>query len=521
VAATLLAMVPATGSLTLVAPATPAIVSDLHSFRLYGWILASYVLASAVVVPVVGKLSDVFGRRPFYLWGCGLFIAGSLLSGLATSIGWLIAGRLLAGAGGGALMVLGQIALVDIFGARERGRWLAVFSAANGAAGTSGPFIGGVVTQYLGWRWVFFGVVPLAAVGWVASGLIMPRLRAAQAREPLDFRGAAITAAGLVALLLGLTWGGTTHPWLSWQVVSLLAAVPIVVAVLIVVERTEPAPLIDPGLFGDRGFTIAIAVTFVTFGVVAGTGQLVPLFVQGALGESPKAAGVVMMPAAFGSLIGAATSGQIISRTGRYKMCGLFGALCLAASPFVLSRLSDRASYLDVMTAVLVLGIAQGAAGTTTWVVANAAFSHRVLGAVNSTRTLFMNLGQAIFVPVMSLIVVSVVHGQLASRISPAAHIILARRHQAPTQLLTSGAQHGIRSDFARLPHGNALYSSFLDGLHGSFRYSLTFVFAILAAIAVLAVVGLLFLPVLDLTRNDAIEPALPDILEPVGSIEL
>jgi MFS family permease len=512
-------MVPATCSLTMVAPATPSIVTDLHSFHLYGWVLASYVLASAIAVPVVGKLSDVYGRRPFYLWGLVLFIAGSLLSGFAGSIASLLTGRFIAGAGGGALMVLGQTALADIFGARERGRWLAVFSAANGAAGTSGPFIGGVITQYLGWRWVFFSVVPVSAIAFVAVGMIMPRLRRSGVRNPVDVRGAALTAGALVALLLGLTWGGTTYPWGSWQVVSLLTAVPVLVAALIVTEREAAAPLIDPALFGDRGFTISIGVTFVTFGVVAATGQLVPLFVQGEAGASAQSAGIVMMPAAFGSLLGAVTAGQIISLTGKYKLTGLVGALALVASPFLLSRLSSGADYRNVMIAVLFLGIAQGATGTTTWVVANAAFSHRVLGAVNSTRTLFMNLGQAIFVPVMSLIVVAIAGRQLSLRIPPAAQAVLARRHEAPTELITPESQLGIRTDFTHLSNGMTLYSSFVRGLHDSFGYSLTHVFALLAAISVVAWVMLLFLPVLDLERNDLPRPV--DVLEPVAEMEV
>src|SRR5918912_2504385 len=201
---------------TIVSTAVPTIVADLHGFDLYGWVFSGYMLASTVSVPLFGQLSDVYGRRPLYLVGIAFFVIGSILGGVAPSMVWLIGARAVAGIGGGAMMALSTATIGDIFSPRERGRWMGLVMSVFGLASIVGPTLGGAITDHLGWRWVLLLPVPIAAAAFVVVGVVMPRV-STEHEHRLDPLGSALMVAGLVALLLGFTWGGTSYAWNAWQ----------------------------------------------------------------------------------------------------------------------------------------------------------------------------------------------------------------------------------------------------------------------------------------------------------------
>src|SRR5438874_13562501 len=228
---------------TIVSTATPTIVDELHGLNLYAWLFSSYLLASSVTVPVVGKLSDLFGRRPFYIGGLALFLVGSAICGFSQNMGELIGARALTGIGGGAMMALGAPPIGDIFSPRERGRWMGLIMSVFGLGSIVGPLVGGFITDHFGWRRVFYVNLPLGLIALVLIGFLLPRL-AGHGRVRIDWLGIALLVAGVLPILGGLTWAGLTYPWGSPQVIGALMAGAIPLAAFAVWENHAPEPIL-------------------------------------------------------------------------------------------------------------------------------------------------------------------------------------------------------------------------------------------------------------------------------------
>ena len=318
--AVLLVMFTASVSSTIVSTAVPTIVGDLHGFTLYAWIFTGYMLASTVAVPIVGTLSDVYGRRPFYLWGIGFYVVGSVLAGMAQSMLWLIGARIVAGIGGGAMMALSTATIGDIFSPRERGRWMGVVMGVFGLSAIIGPTAGGAITDHLGWRWVFFVTLPLAAIAALIVGAILPRVRTPHERGQLDVAGSVLMTSGLVAILLGFTWGGSDYAWVSWQEVLLFVLGVLLLVALGFAERRASDPLLSPSFFRNRVFALSVVISFLISVAMFGALTFIPLFVQGVIGKTAQNSGVVLTPMMLSFMVGSGVGGQIVSRTGRYRL---------------------------------------------------------------------------------------------------------------------------------------------------------------------------------------------------------
>ncbi len=434
--AVLLVMFTASIAGTVVATAVPTIVADLHGFSLYGWVFTGYMLASTVTVPVFGKLSDLYGRRPLYLVGIAFFVVGMALSAAATTMLFLIAARVVAGIGGGAMMALSTASIGDIFSPRERGRWMGVVMGVFGLSSIIGPTLGGAITDTLGWRWVFLVPIPIAAFAWTIVGIVMPRVRA-QARVPLDVAGAALLIGGLVGVLLGFTWGGGTYPWGSWQIGACFVLGAGLLVAFVRQERRSAEPLLDPELFRNRVFTLSVANSFLIVAGMYGSLSFIPLFVQGVVGENAQSSGVVLTPMMLAFVAGSTLGGQLISRTGRYKGQAIVGGVVMLAGFVLFSLLSAGSGSGEVIRDMVVLGVGIGLTMPIFSMTVQSAFPHRLLGTVNSGRQLFSNLGGAMAVPVMTAIVVNTFSHELPRR-APA---------QLRTQLRGARARAAVAAD--------------------------------------------------------------------------
>ncbi len=497
--AVLLVMFTAALSSTIVSTAVPTIVADLHGFDLYGWVFTGYMLASTVTVPIAGKLSDIYGRRPFYLAGIAMFVAGSALAGAAQSMLWLIGARVIAGLGGGAMMALSTATIGDIFSPRERGRWMGVVMGVFGLASIVGPTAGGSITDHFGWRWVFFVTLPLVALAWLIVGMVMPRVRT-RSRHALDVPGSALLTAGLVALLLGFTWGGTTYAWGSWQEVVCFAGGAGLLALFVARERRAPEPILSPALFSNRVFTLSVATSFLLAAAMFGSLSFIPLFVQGVIGKTAQNSGVILTPMMLGFVAGSAVGGQIISRTGRYKLQAIAGMCCTLAGFLLFSRLTASSGSGEVVRDMVVLGIGIGATMPIFSMTVQSAFPHRLLGTVNSARQLFTNLGGAIAVPVMTAIVVNTFSSELPGRVPAAIRPELAQHAISPQSLLTPQAQAAVESRFAALPGGgHHLLARFLDGVRQSLASGIVDVFVVGVGLASAALLLTLVFPRIEL----------------------
>src|SRR5437660_1084381 len=311
-------------NMTLVAPALPTIVAELGGLADYTWIPISAMLASTIVVPIAGKLSDVYGRKPLYMTGVIVFAVGSLLSGLAPNFWFLVFARFVQGAGMGFLMPLSQAIIGDIISPRERGKYQGMMGASFGLASIVGPAAGGFITQYYSWRWLFFVNLPFAALTLLVVALYM-HVPNERRKHSIDVAGSVTLSLGVSAVLLATVWGGSQYPWGSWQITGLYVAAAVLLAAFIWFERRASEPVLPLYLFKSSIFTFSniagIGVAMTMFGAIF----FLPVFVQGVVGNSATSSGAILVPMLLAMVVTSIGSGQLISRTGRYKVPILVG----------------------------------------------------------------------------------------------------------------------------------------------------------------------------------------------------
>ena len=477
---------------TIVSTAAPTIVDDLHGLNLYAWLFSSYLLASSVTVPVVGKLSDLFGRRPFYVGGLLLFLIGSAASGLSQNMEQLIAARALTGVGGGAMMALSVTTIGDIFSPRERGRWMGLIMSVFGLGSILGPLVGGFITDNLGWRWVFYvNIVPgLIALGLLA--FLLPRL-SRRGRVRIDWVGIALLIAGVVPILIGLTWAGITYPWGSAQVIGTLAGGAVVLAGFAIWENHAPEPVLSLHLFESRTFTVAVILSFLMGVALFGALTFLPLYAQGVLGYSAQDAGLVLSPMMIGFVVGSLIAGQITTRTGRYKVQTIIGMAVGVVGMFMLSRLSASTPFSLAIISMSITGVGVGAVFPTLSVVVQSAFPYRMLGTANAARQFFNNLGAVMGVPVMATIVIETLKNELPKHLPAGAGSRLVGAAASGAQGLIAGQSQGLTSAFGKLPP--ALAHALLEAVRVSLATGIMRAFLLGTGLAIVGFVITFFLP--------------------------
>lgn len=403
----MLGMLVASISQTIVSPAMPVIVAELGGMEFYSWIATAAMLVAAVAVPVVGKLSDLYGRRGFYIAGLVVFMLGSVLAGTAQSFWWLVGARAVQGLGMGTLMPLSQTIIGDIIPARQRGKYQGIMGAVFGVTSIIGPLVGGWFTDNLGWRWLFFITLPvgLIALVFIARFLHLPGPQRRNAR--VDVAGILTLSGALITLLLATSWGGTTYPWSSGPVLGLYAVGSALLVIFVLVERRAEEPVLPLRLFGNSVFTFAnIASLFVAmamFGAIFYT----PVYAQGVVGVDATGAGAVLIPMSASMIGMSILVGLLITRTGIYKPFVLSGLIVMASGFVLLSRLEYGASQLDLTLAMVVVGVGLGAALQTYTLVVQNAVRRRDLGVATAAVQFFRNSGATIGVALLGTIMSS------------------------------------------------------------------------------------------------------------------
>jgi EmrB/QacA subfamily drug resistance transporter len=401
----MLGMLVAAVSQTIVAPAMPVIVSELGGIEHYSWIATAALLVSAVTVPIIGKLSDIYGRRSFYIAGIVVFMLGSILAGAAQGFWWLVAARAVQGFGMGTIMPLSQTIIGDIISARERGRYMGYIGAVFGVASIAGPLVGGWITDNFSWRWLFYVNVPfgVAALAFIVVYLHIPH---APRRHTLDYVGFAALPLALVAVLLATTWGGTTYPWDSWQIISLYAAGALVLIGFLVNEYYASEPVLPLRLWKNSVFTLSnvsnMAIAMCMFGAIF----FIPVYAQGVIGANVTNSGAVLIPLTASMIVVSIIVGRLITRTGRYKEFMLAGLLIMAGGYFLLTRLEYGSTQMDLTLDMIVVGLGLGAVLQTYTLVVQNATTREDLGVATSTtqlsRSLGATLGTALFGTIMT-----------------------------------------------------------------------------------------------------------------------
>jgi EmrB/QacA subfamily drug resistance transporter len=420
---------------TIVSTAGPFIQKDLAiEPGLYVWITTAYLVASTVLVPIYGKLSDLYGRRRILLIAIGIFLAGSLACGVAQTAGQLIAFRAVQGIGSAGLFTSAFAIVADLFPPAERGKWQGMFGAAWGVSSVVGPLLGGVITEQLSWHWTFFVNLPIGAV---AVGLIISRMpalrRSHEVRPKLDIAGALALAVATLPLLLGLSLGHaegtTTNGWLSWQIGSLFGLSLVGIVSFIVIEKRATNPILDFKLFRIKTFAVGSLATFVVGGAFLGAIVFLPVFMVNVVGLSATSSGLTTTPLTFGIVAANITSGQLVSRLGRYKGL-LIGSLIVLAASFLLLALtlSTDESQLSVSLKMVLLGIGLGPSIPLFTLAIQTAVPPQQIGVATAAATFFRQMGTTIGIAIIGTIFATSFAGELKREMPPEAKMPAAMR---------------------------------------------------------------------------------------------
>lgn len=400
---------------TIVSTALPTIVSDLGGLDHLSWVVTAYLLASTAATPLWGKLGDQYGRKKLFQTAIVIFLVSSALCGLARSMDELIGFRALQGLGGGGLIVLSMAIVGDIVPPRDRGRYQGLFGAVFGASSVLGPLLGGLFVDVLSWRWVFYinlpiGVVALAVI---ATVLHIPRHRT---RHTIDYAGTALIAAVAICLVLVASLGGTTWGWGSPQVIGLALVGAVLLALFVAVERRAVEPVLPLRLFRVRTFSLCAVISFVVGFAMFGGMTYLPTFLQIVHRVSPTISGVHTLPLVFGLLIASTASGQIVSRTGHYKVFPILGTAVITGGLLFLHTLDEFSSTLTTSLAFFTFGFGLGLVTQVLVLVVQNSVSYRDLGVATSGATFFRSIGASFGVAVFG----TVFAGELADRLRTA-----------------------------------------------------------------------------------------------------
>jgi EmrB/QacA subfamily drug resistance transporter len=472
---------------TVVSTAIPTIIGDLKGFNLYAWVFSAYMMASAVTVPIYGKLSDVFGRKPFYLFGLVLFAIGSAISGMAHTMMHLILARTFQGIGAGAMMSMPRATIGDIFTPKERGKWMGALGAVFGLSSIIGPALGGWITDSFSWRWVFYINLPFAALAIIGVIFTLPKVRTEQ-QAKVDWIGSFLLVIGLLPALLGFTWAGTKYPWGSPVEIGLFAGGVVILAIFLLYERRAASPVIAPYLFKNRIFSTSLVLGVLVSMSMFGSLMFLPLYVQGVVGMNAEQSGWVMSPMMLSFIIGSVTSGMIMSKTGRYKVLAITGAIVGAVGSYMLTRLDINTHYPYVVVCMVVLGIGIGSLMSLLNVAVQNAFPYEVMGTVNATQQFVGSLGGVIASPIFGSILAQGFQNKLTTALPAGlANLKGSLANVQPQALLTSEAQKQLAQQFNKFgPIGHQLYVSFIHAVKVALTsgmnrlFEVGFVFAVL-----------------------------------------
>lgn len=388
---------------TIVATALPAIVDDLGGLTSYSWVLTSYILAMTVTVPLYGKLGDIYGRRLLWLVAISVFLVGSALCGLAQSMDQLVAFRVVQGMGAGGLFALAHATIGVIVPPRDRGRYQGLFGSTFVFGSIIGPGLGGILVDQASWRWTFYVNLPVGLVALAVIAIAIPK-RMARRDHYLDIPGATLLAAATGLLLLGMVWG-RDHGWGSTRVLGSFALFAVLLAIFAFVERRAPEPILPFDLLKHPTAATGVFATGLAAMAMVGTIAFVPLFVQGVIGTSATASGVVLMPFMIGAVGASAISGQWISRSGRYRPNALAGPIVLGAGLLLLSGMDMNTTKGEAAVYMAVAGVGLGLMMQVFVVAVQNVVPFRAIGSATALTQFSRSVGATIGVTAMGVIV--------------------------------------------------------------------------------------------------------------------
>ena len=462
----------------IVAIALPRITSELGGLQHLSWVVTAFIVTSTITAPLYGRLSDLYGRKPAFTVSISLFLLGSALCGTASGMNALIAFRGLQGLGAGGLIVLGQTVIGDLVSPRERGRYQGLFSAVFATCSVAGPLLGGFLTQYASWRWIFYVNLPVGAAA-LALITVWLKPKPAGAAPRLDIAGAALLATGTSCLLLMLSWGGTAYPWLSPPVLGLAAGSVASFTAMAGVEMRAPHPIIPPELFRNRVFVTGASVIALSTMALFAAAVFLPLMFQLLLGASPSRAGLMVAPMMGGVIAASFGGGWLVSRTGRYKLLPVVGLLAATLAYIALAwAVRSGTGVLPIEAILVAIGLGIGFVMPNLTTAIQNSVERSDLGAATAAAAFFRSLGGALGVALSGAVL--------------AAHL-----SGLPAALQGAGASIGKLAGLPQ-PQQLLLIAAYRNGLAGALVVG--------AVIAALGFAIVLFLPERPLRKESAVQ---------------
>jgi EmrB/QacA subfamily drug resistance transporter len=491
---------------TVVGTAMPRVIAELGGLSHYAWVFTAYMLSSTVVVPIYGKLSDIYGRRPYFIISMVLFLLGSALSGLSQNMTQLILFRVVQGLGAGGLMPIASAIIGDLFTPAERGKWQGIIMSVFGLSTIAGPTLGGWLTDNWGWRWVFYINMPLGLIAIITTGLAIPKLMKRH-DHAIDFVGALLLILGSSPLLLAFSWAGTDYPWASPTIIGLIVASVVVLIGFFLFENRTKEPILAPSLFKNSVFSVSVAATFLTglgmFGVI----MYLPLFVQGVIGTSATNSGIVLAPMMGGFMVSSLVGGQIIAKTGKYRVLAMCGFVVAAFGMFMLAQLDVNATNGIVMRDMAITGLGLGVMMSLFTIVVQNAFPRRQMGQVTAGLQFFRAIGGTIGVAILGSVMNQGFHGNLEKNLpANVAHALTPQQLEAfnnPGALLSPETTARMKATFGAMgAAGQEIYTSLLGAIKLSLTQSLVNLFYVGMAAMILGLGLTFFLKEIPLTAK-------------------
>ncbi len=406
---------------TIVGTSLPKIIADLGGIEYYSWVFTIFMLTSSITAILVGKLSDIYGRKPFILLGIGVFTAGSLLCGISGSILELILYRGVQGFGGGMIMSTAFTAVGDLFPPRERGRWQGIMSSVFGLASVFGPTLGGYIVDHFHWHWVFWIFLPFGLVAFAAIYFLFPSVQRKE-KESIDYTGSLLLTLTMVPLLLSFTWAGNEYDWVSPEIIGLFTVTIVAFFLFVLTEKHVSSPVLPLDMFKNKVFTVSNIIGFFLGAGMFGSIMYMPFFIQGVMGTSATKSGFVMMPLTLAMVAGSTISGQIITKTGKYKKLAMLGLFIMVSGMTSMHFMDTQTTNTTAIMNMILVGSGLGIAFPIFTLTVQNAIEHKYLGVATSSVQLFRQLGGTIGVSIMG----SVMNNSLADHFNKESQKLVA-----------------------------------------------------------------------------------------------
>jgi len=381
---------------TVFTTALPTIVGQLHGVDQQQWVLTAYLLTSTIALPIYGKIGDLIGRKGLFLAAIGIFVVGSVVSGFAGDMTWLVIGRAVQGLGGGGLMILSDTIVADVVPARRRGRYMGIIGAVMVLASIAGPLVGGWFTDGPGWRWGLWINIPLGLLALLSAAVFMclPKVDARKLR--LDWAGMGLLTVALTCLVLVTVWGGATYAWGSARIVSLIVVTVVAGVLFVLVERRAAEPVMPLALFKDRNFNLTTVGGLVIAVAMFSVDGYLPTYLQMVTGVTAIQSGLLLLPMLIALMAASIVAGELVTRTGRYRWLPITGAAIVAASLFLLSTMTPATPIRVICAYIGIMGVGLGASLQILVLVVQNSFPMSMVGVATATNNYFRQVGASV-----------------------------------------------------------------------------------------------------------------------------